>query len=190
MTFGREVSPAASNAHGELRYDWQKEEIDAIYHSPIMELLYHGVSFSIVFIHDEVEFWSTFGRVTSSGKPNRFFFCFGSHILSWTLASSTVATVACKKTNPCTTVVHCHLLFTLVSRITNRREKGSPDHIQKKKIAFCVICPIYLLWYLIGWWYRQFEYTTHQNITLATIMLILITYEPMSSIVTPSPNRP
>lgn len=44
MAFGREASAAAHNAHGELRYDWQKEEIDAIYHSPIMELLYHGVS--------------------------------------------------------------------------------------------------------------------------------------------------
>jgi biotin synthase len=44
MAFGRELSAAASNAHGELRFDWKKEEIDAIYHSPIMELLYHGVS--------------------------------------------------------------------------------------------------------------------------------------------------
>jgi biotin synthase len=44
MAFGRDLSGAASNAHGELRYDWKKEEIEAIYHSPIMELLYHGVS--------------------------------------------------------------------------------------------------------------------------------------------------
>jgi hypothetical protein len=44
MTFGRDLSAAASNAHGELRYDWKKEEIESIYHSPIMELLYHGVS--------------------------------------------------------------------------------------------------------------------------------------------------
>ncbi|KAF9427860.1 hypothetical protein BGZ76_002154, partial [Entomortierella beljakovae] len=42
IAFGRELSAAALNAHGELRYDWKKEEIDAIYHSPIMELLYHG----------------------------------------------------------------------------------------------------------------------------------------------------
>lgn len=44
MAFGRDLSAAANNAHGELRFDWKKEEIDAIYHSPIMELLYHGVS--------------------------------------------------------------------------------------------------------------------------------------------------
>lgn len=44
IAFGRELSAAANNAHGELRFDWKKEEIDAIYHSPIMELLYHGVS--------------------------------------------------------------------------------------------------------------------------------------------------
>ena len=44
MTYGRELSAAAASAHGELRFDWKKEEIDAIYHSPIMELLYHGVS--------------------------------------------------------------------------------------------------------------------------------------------------
>ncbi|KAF9396183.1 hypothetical protein BGX21_009626, partial [Mortierella sp. AD011] len=42
MAFGRELSAAALNAHGELRFDWKKEEIEAIYHSPIMELLYHG----------------------------------------------------------------------------------------------------------------------------------------------------
>ncbi|KAF9914454.1 hypothetical protein BX616_008276 [Lobosporangium transversale] len=45
MVYGRELSAAAMNAHGELRYDWKKEEIEAIYHSPIMELLYHGVSY-------------------------------------------------------------------------------------------------------------------------------------------------
>ncbi|KAG0265095.1 hypothetical protein BGZ95_003425, partial [Linnemannia exigua] len=44
IAFGRDISPAASNAHGELRFDWKKEEIDAIYHSPIMELLYHGAN--------------------------------------------------------------------------------------------------------------------------------------------------
>ncbi|KAG9324108.1 hypothetical protein KVV02_008515 [Mortierella alpina] len=44
MAFGRELSAAALSAHGELRYDWKKEEIDAIYHSPIMELLYHGAN--------------------------------------------------------------------------------------------------------------------------------------------------
>ncbi|KAG0294008.1 biotin synthase [Linnemannia gamsii] len=44
IAFGRELSAAANNAHGELRFDWKKEEIDAIYHSPIMELLYHGAN--------------------------------------------------------------------------------------------------------------------------------------------------
>ncbi|KAF9148492.1 hypothetical protein BG015_009774 [Linnemannia schmuckeri] len=44
MAFGRDLSAAANNAHGELRFDWKKEEIEAIYHSPIMELLYHGAN--------------------------------------------------------------------------------------------------------------------------------------------------
>ncbi|KAG0001195.1 biotin synthase, partial [Modicella reniformis] len=44
MTFGRELSAASLHAHGELRYDWKKEEIEAIYHAPIMELLYHGAN--------------------------------------------------------------------------------------------------------------------------------------------------
>lgn len=65
MAFGRDLSAAASNAHGELRFDWKKEEIDAIYHSPIMELLYHGVSLSflvVLMMFSRVCFFFTFVR--------------------------------------------------------------------------------------------------------------------------------
>lgn len=80
MAFGRDLSAAANNAHGELRFDWKKEEIDAIYHSPIMELLYHGVSclsslcwcFLVFFLRLFVVFAFCSLAVTSKGgKPNR-----------------------------------------------------------------------------------------------------------------------
>ncbi|KAG0229150.1 biotin synthase [Actinomortierella wolfii] len=44
QSFNQSLSAAAQHAHGRLRYDWKKEEIESIYHSPIMELLYHGAN--------------------------------------------------------------------------------------------------------------------------------------------------
>ncbi|KAF9162351.1 biotin synthase [Actinomortierella ambigua] len=44
QSFNQPLSVASQHAHGRLRYDWTKEEIEAIYHSPIMELLYHGAN--------------------------------------------------------------------------------------------------------------------------------------------------
>ncbi|KAF9978618.1 biotin synthase [Actinomortierella ambigua] len=43
-SFNQPLSAASQHAHGRLRYDWKKEEIEAIYHSPIMELLFHGAN--------------------------------------------------------------------------------------------------------------------------------------------------
>jgi biotin synthase len=44
------LSPAAqaaiSSSNGELRFNWTKEEIQAIYDSPIMDLLFQAVSVS------------------------------------------------------------------------------------------------------------------------------------------------
>lgn len=38
------LSPAALHADGPLRNDWSRDEIQAIYDSPFMDLLYFGVS--------------------------------------------------------------------------------------------------------------------------------------------------
>src|SRR5947209_4811378 len=40
------LSPAALHADGPLRNNWSRDEIQAIYDSPLMELLYFGVSAS------------------------------------------------------------------------------------------------------------------------------------------------
>jgi biotin synthase len=39
------LSAAALHAGGPMRNDWSREEIQSIYDSPLMDLLYHGVSF-------------------------------------------------------------------------------------------------------------------------------------------------
>lgn len=38
------LSAAAIHAGGPMRNDWSREEIQNIYDSPLMDLLYHGVS--------------------------------------------------------------------------------------------------------------------------------------------------
>ncbi|KAI8983018.1 biotin synthase [Pilobolus umbonatus] len=38
------LSAAAAHAHGPMRNDWSREEIQSIYDSPLLDLLYHGVS--------------------------------------------------------------------------------------------------------------------------------------------------
>jgi biotin synthase len=38
------LSAAAVHAGSPMRNDWTREEIQSIYDSPLMELLYHGVS--------------------------------------------------------------------------------------------------------------------------------------------------
>jgi biotin synthase len=42
--WGRAVSGAEKYAHGPIRNNWSREEVQEIFDSPIMELLYHGVS--------------------------------------------------------------------------------------------------------------------------------------------------
>lgn len=41
------LSAAALHAGSPMRNDWTREEIQAIYDSPLMDLLYYGVSISI-----------------------------------------------------------------------------------------------------------------------------------------------
>ncbi len=43
-TYTRPLSAAGLNASKQIRHDWTKEEIKSIYDSPIMELLFFGVS--------------------------------------------------------------------------------------------------------------------------------------------------
>jgi hypothetical protein len=43
-TYTRPLPAAGLFATGQLRHDWTREEIKSIYDSPIMELLYFGVS--------------------------------------------------------------------------------------------------------------------------------------------------
>lgn len=38
------MSAAALHASGPMRNDWSRDEIQSIYDSPLMDLLYHGVS--------------------------------------------------------------------------------------------------------------------------------------------------
>jgi biotin synthase len=38
------LSAAALHAIGPMRNDWSRDEIQSIYDSPLMDLLYHGVS--------------------------------------------------------------------------------------------------------------------------------------------------
>ena len=39
------LSAAALHASGPMRNDWTRDEIQSVYDSPLMDLLYHGVSF-------------------------------------------------------------------------------------------------------------------------------------------------
>lgn len=39
------LSAAAIHANGPMRNDWTREEIQSIYDSPLMDLLYHGVKY-------------------------------------------------------------------------------------------------------------------------------------------------
>jgi biotin synthase len=41
------VSAAALHASGPLRNDWKRDEIQAIFDSPLMDLMFYGVSISI-----------------------------------------------------------------------------------------------------------------------------------------------
>jgi biotin synthase len=43
-TYTRPFSAAGIFASGHIRHDWTREEIKSIYDSPIMDLLYFGVS--------------------------------------------------------------------------------------------------------------------------------------------------
>lgn len=52
------VSAAALHASGSLRNDWKREEIQAIFDSPLMDLLFYGVcSISLGFAKDQ---WTCF----------------------------------------------------------------------------------------------------------------------------------
>lgn len=42
-TTAEALSAAALHASGPMRNDWTREEIQSIYDSPLMDLLYHGV---------------------------------------------------------------------------------------------------------------------------------------------------
>lgn len=42
-TTAEALSAAALHANGPMRNDWSRDEIQSIYDSPLMDLLYHGV---------------------------------------------------------------------------------------------------------------------------------------------------
>lgn len=63
------LSAAALHASGPMRNDWTRDEIQSIYDSPLMDLLYHGVSFVKAHARDQKESSKLTHRTLGQGTP-------------------------------------------------------------------------------------------------------------------------